>query len=132
MTSRKSRGWAGEGARSLNTQLIMYYIIFSPSLVFLSLSLSPPSPPSLLLSLPSPSLTPSLLPSLPLPFTDRLGTQTTAVHENKTNKNKCLPGDQGSSGTAEVMRKVLREVLNCERELLCRMWGGRLFQTRGA
>ena len=43
-----------------------------------------------------------------------------------------LLGNQGSSEKAEVKRKVLREVLNCEREHLCRMWGGRLFQTRGA
>ena len=37
-----------------------------------------------------------------------------------------------AEGKAEVKWKDLRGVLNCERELLCRMWGGRLFQTRGA
>ena len=36
-----------------------------------------------------------------------------------------LLGNQGSSGKTEVKRKVLREVLNCEREQLCRMWGGK-------
>ena len=43
-----------------------------------------------------------------------------------------LPGNQGSLAKAEVKKKVLREVLNCEREQLCRMWVGRLFQTGGA
>ena len=42
-----------------------------------------------------------------------------------------LLGNQGNLEEAKVKRKVLREVLNCEREQLCRMWGGRLFQTRG-
>ena len=45
---------------------------------------------------------------------------------------KSLPRDQGSSEKAEVKRKVLREGLNCGRELLCWMWGEKLFQTRGA
>ena len=56
--------------------------------------------------------------SLPLRFTDRSARQTTAVHEKKTKQKKSLPGDQGSSEKAEVKRKVLREVLNCERKLL--------------
>ena len=34
--------------------------------------------------------------------------------------------NQVSSEKAQVKKKVLREVLNCERELLCWMWGGRL------
>ena len=72
-------------------------------------------------------------PSLCLPFTDRSAIQRAAVHENKTNKYKSPPGDPGSSEKAEVKSKVLREVSNCERELLCRMWEGRLlFLTRGA
>ena len=109
----------------------MYYITLSHPA-----SLSPSPSPSLSPSLSHPpSLNPSLLPSLPLPplpFTDGSATQTTAVHENNTDKNKSLLWDQGGSEKAEVKRKVLKEVLSCERELLCRMWGGRLFPTRGA
>ena len=70
--------------------------------------------------------------SLPLRFTDRSARQTTAVHEKKTKQKKSLPGDQGSSEKAEVKRKVLSEVLNCETELMCRMWEGKLFQASGA
>ena len=53
----------------------------------------------------------------------------------KTKQTKTsLPGYQGSSEKVHVKRKVLREVLNCGRELLCRIWGGpgSLFQTNGA
>ena len=82
---------------------------------YISLSLTP-HPPT-----PIPSL------SVTLPLTDRPAKQTSAVYEEKN-----LPGDQGSSEKAEVKRKVLGKVLNCEGELLCRMWEGRLFQTSGA
>ena len=37
---------------------------------------------------------------------------------------------QGIKISRRQKRKVLREVLNCERKLLCKMRGGRLFQTR--
>ena len=57
-------------------------------------------------------------------------TQTSAVYEGEKISN--VLGNQGSSEKAEVKREISREVLNCEREQLCQMWGGRLFQTRGA
>ena len=71
-------------------------------------------------------------PSLSLPFTDRSAIQTAEeVYDNNTNRNRSPPGDQSSSEEkAVVKRKVLREVLNCEREPLCRVWGGRVFKTR--
>ena len=71
--------------------------------------------------------------SLPLPFADRSVTQTTAVHEKRKETNtKVFSGIKVAQRRQKWGGRFLREVLNCERELLCGMWGERLFQTRGA
>ena len=72
----------------------------------------------------------SLLLSVTLAVTDKSATHRR--QQSMRNKISNLPGNRGSSEKAEVKRRLLREFFNCERELLCRMWGGRLFQTRGA